>query len=88
MQNADGSTEFNSPHTASRLETRTRYMFFHLLSVVAMSHCEEPLTSRFISYINIHEALCIDYLWLYVGVERAGYRVGPGAHISQLIRHS
>lgn len=41
--------------------------------VVAMVHCKELSISGSFPGINIDEALCIDHLWMNVGVERVEY---------------
>ncbi len=55
------------------------------LAAVPVSHWTKPVISCSFPYINIHEVLCIDSLWLNVGVERAGYRADPPAFFSKLI---
>lgn len=50
--------------------------FFFFLS--DMTHRSVPLVRGLNALtLNIHEVLCIDHLWLKVGVQRVGYKAGP-----------
>lgn len=63
---------------------RNKY-FLRFALVVVMIYCREPSISSLFPGINIHEALCIDYLWLNLGVEKPVYEVDPCEHISRLV---
>ena len=50
-----------------------------------MIHIRELLICWLISMIDIHKVLCIDHLWLKMGVEWVGYEPEPCVHISKMI---
>ncbi len=55
------------------------------LSAVPVIHWKKTVISCSFPCINIHAVLCIDRLWLNVGVERAEYWADPPAFFSKLI---
>ena len=50
-----------------------------------MIHIKELLICWLISMIDIHKVLCIDHLWLNVGVKRLEYEPEPCVQISKMI---